>query len=268
MCFGNLAVVTSVSERADASHSEYQSLLVAGSPFRISTCIIPKNMSIVLTNIFCYIYMNLVGRTNDTVTSMRADSCSFRNQFGYFKQISRIFHGDPWTHFVLVREPAERFLSGFTFVCDSESYYAKFCEDCVGDVKCALRTAFEYSQRRAVGDFNADSYLFWHLSPQNWRCELRDNLDNSKLVHYSSNKKDKLVNDIRELLSDANVHDSDIDVITSQIANGTTGHATNHLPQREEYSKQMQNDEFKRLLVKVYFWDYILFNFPLPDVEI
>ncbi|VDL81228.1 unnamed protein product [Nippostrongylus brasiliensis] len=149
-----------------------------------------------------------------------------------------------------------------------ESYYAKFCEDCVGDVKCALRTAFEYSQRRAVGDFNADSYLFWHLSPQNWRCEFRDNVDNSKLVHYSSNKKDKLVNDLRELLSDANVHDSDIDVITSQIANGTTGHATNHLPQREEYSKQMQNDEFKRLLVKVYFWDYVLFNFPLPDVEI
>ncbi|WKY07225.1 hypothetical protein Q1695_007003 [Nippostrongylus brasiliensis] len=134
-------------------------------------------------------------------------------------------------------------------------------------MKCALRKAFLYSQRFVSGFKGVRSRLYWHTSPQNWHCELRDNLEDFKLVQYSSNRKDKVVEDLYKLLKEGKVHYTDIDVIISQISNGTTKHATTHLRRRDDLNKQMQDDEFQRLLVKVYFWDYILFNFPLPDVK-
>ncbi|WKY07220.1 hypothetical protein Q1695_006998 [Nippostrongylus brasiliensis] len=149
----------------------------------------------------------------------------------------------------------------------SESYGTQNCEGCVRDVKCALRKTLERSQRFAMGDVNAISTLSWHLGPQNWHCDFRDNLKNFKLVHYSPTRKDKLAEDLRALLKEGKVDNSDIELIAFQISNGTTKHATSHLHVKAEFNEQMQDDEVKRLLIKIFFWDYILLNFPLPDVK-
>ncbi|WKY07235.1 hypothetical protein Q1695_007010 [Nippostrongylus brasiliensis] len=208
----------------------------------------------------------MVGKTNETVTTMKRTKCEGRNFFKRYKQIRSIARNGPWINFAFVREPADRFLSGFLHVCRDSVTGHRDCEGCFGDMKCVLRKAFEYSQRFLV-DKNVDSHLFWHVSPQNWHCEFRDNLESFKLVQYSPSRRDKVAEDLSELLREGKVNDSDIDVIISQVSNGTTAHATNHR-RNDQFSNEMQNEEIKRLLVKVYFWDYILFNFPLPHVEI
>ncbi|WKY07236.1 hypothetical protein Q1695_007010 [Nippostrongylus brasiliensis] len=143
---------------------------IAGLTYRISTCLIAKNMSTVLINIFCSIFMNMVGKTNETVTTMKRTKCEGRNFFKRYKQIRSIARNGPWINFAFVREPADRFLSGFLHVCRDSVTGHRDCEGCFGDMKCVLRKAFEYSQRFLV-DKNVDSHLFWHVSPQNWSVE-------------------------------------------------------------------------------------------------
>ncbi|WKY07228.1 hypothetical protein Q1695_007006 [Nippostrongylus brasiliensis] len=142
--------------------------VIAGPPFRISTCLIPKNMSSVLINIFCSVFKNLVGKTNETVTTMKKNTCRKHNHYMHLEQIRRISRHGPWMNFAFVREPAERFLSAYLHICTHPEFGRQDCEGCFGDMKCALKKAFVYSQRFVSGLKRVRSHLYWHISPQNW----------------------------------------------------------------------------------------------------
>ncbi|KAK6039867.1 hypothetical protein COOONC_22627 [Cooperia oncophora] len=74
-------------------------------------------MSTVLSAIFCALFTDTLGITNRTVTNMGREICNQRNELHNIKQIKKFAHGEPWVNFALVREPAERFLSGFMYMC-------------------------------------------------------------------------------------------------------------------------------------------------------
>ncbi|PIO64636.1 hypothetical protein TELCIR_13727 [Teladorsagia circumcincta] len=95
----------------------YPTYSMAGLAMRISSCMIPKNMSTVLSAIFCALYTDTLGNTNRTVTKMGRKICNQRNELHNYKQIKKYAHGRPWVNFAMVREPAERFLSGFMYMC-------------------------------------------------------------------------------------------------------------------------------------------------------
>ncbi|KAK6039868.1 hypothetical protein COOONC_22628, partial [Cooperia oncophora] len=141
------------------------------------------------------------------------------------------------------------------------------CEGCVGDVKCALERTLESSRRFAMGDLSAVSYLLWHLGPQNWHCDLQHNFEQFKLIQYSPEKKKELNDNLWKVLEEGNVERSKIELITSQISNGTSIHATSHKNETKKYEKHMRDIEVQRLLVKIFYWDYVLFNYTLPNVQ-
>ncbi|CAJ0603910.1 unnamed protein product [Cylicocyclus nassatus] len=252
----------------------YPEYTIAGWPRRISSCIIPKNMSTVISAIFCLLFTGEMGRTDKTVTSFVERSCSPRNGLHRYSQVEKLAHGYPWMNFAMVRDPAERFLSGFMYMCSSAKMVNETCEGCIGDLKCALRRTLEHSQKFASGDLSADSNLLWHLGPQNWHCDLQHNIDKFELIQYSPNDPDKVAADLRYVLTVGGVEPWHIELILSQVSNGTTCHATTHLAEKSVYMKQMEDPEVKELLTKrmhsilqVFFWDYVLFNYPLPKWE-
>ncbi|EYC14430.1 hypothetical protein Y032_0040g198 [Ancylostoma ceylanicum] len=303
---------------------------IAGWPMRISSCMIPKNMSTVLSAIFCLLFTGEMGNTNSTVTTMLQRKCAGRNELHSYSQIAKLAHGKRWMNFAMVRDPAERFLSGFMFMCspycmlssietsrldgvcsffaqttctiyyrrtalfnlltnDEDKHVQKRwfsarstlffltlevknnpvkndCEGCVGDVKCALKKTLEQSQQFANGDLSAQSYLLWHLGPQNWHCDLQHNIEKFKLIQYSPKKEEKLAADLLYVLEEGGVERSNIDLIIAQVSNGTTLHATNHLVRKKFYEMQMNDAQVHELLVKIFFWDYVIFKYPLPKL--
>ncbi|KAL6738413.1 hypothetical protein Aduo_011963 [Ancylostoma duodenale] len=169
-------------------------------------------------------------------------------------------------NFAMVRDPADRFLSGFMFMCSPNNVVKNDCEGCVADIKCALRRTLEHSRRFASGDLSAESYLLWHLGPQNWHCDLQHNIEHFKLLQYSPKEEEKLALDLRHVLEEGGVERSSIDLVIAQVSNGTTLHATNHLKRKKFYEMQMNDVEVHELLVKIFFWDYVIFKYPLPKL--
>ncbi|PIO58132.1 hypothetical protein TELCIR_20438, partial [Teladorsagia circumcincta] len=98
-------------------------------------------------------------------------------------------------------------------------------------------------------------------------CDFQHNLDYFKLIQYSPEKKEELINDLRQVLEEGNVEQSKVDLIISQISNGTSIHATSQKDETKEFEKHMQDIEVQRLLVKIFYWDYVLFNYTLPDIQ-
>ncbi|XGW28000.1 hypothetical protein V3C99_008084, partial [Haemonchus contortus] len=245
----------------------YPAYSIAGPGHRVSSCMIPKNMSTVLSAIFCALFTHSLRNSSRPVTKMGREICNQRNELHNYKQIKNIAHGQPWVNFVMVREPAERFLSGFMYMCSPGNGENSVCEGCAGDIKCALRRTLESSRRFAAGDLTASSYLLWHLGPQNWHCDFQRNLEHFKLIHYSPENKEKLNSDLSKVLEEGKVDRSDVELIASQVSSGTSIHATRQKAETKMFEKHMEDIEVKRLLVKIFYWDYVLFNFTLPDVD-
>ncbi|KAK6750857.1 hypothetical protein RB195_002680 [Necator americanus] len=245
----------------------YPQYAIAGWPMRVSSCMIPKNMSTVLSAIFCLLFTDEIGKTNSTVTSMLKRNCATRNELNSFSQIEKLAHGKRWMNFALVRDPAERFLSGFMFMCSPNNVVENDCDGCIGDIKCALRQTLKYSHQFANKDLSAANYILWHLGPQNWHCDFQHNFKKFELIQYSPKREEQLASDLRYVLEEGGVAASHIDLIITQLSNSTTLHATSHLTKKNFYETQMNDPEVEELLVKIFFWDYILLNYPLPNLQ-
>ncbi|KHJ98238.1 hypothetical protein OESDEN_01790 [Oesophagostomum dentatum] len=98
-------------------------------------------------------------------------------------------------------------------------------------------------------------------------CDLQHNAEKFKLLKYSPNKVEKLAADLRYVLKEGGVESSDVDLIVAQVSNGTTLHATNRLVRKRFYEMQMDDPEVRELLIKIFYWDYVLFNYPLPRLS-
>ncbi|ETN79900.1 hypothetical protein NECAME_09510 [Necator americanus] len=87
------------------------------SPNRISYCPIPKNMSTVITAIICWLFSEEFRNGNITLTGDHKRSCYYKNGLHAFEQVKKFERGEKWINFAMIREPQERFLSGFMFMC-------------------------------------------------------------------------------------------------------------------------------------------------------
>ncbi|KAK6750855.1 hypothetical protein RB195_002679 [Necator americanus] len=146
----------------------FPSYFMTRSPNRISYCPIPKNMSTVITAIICWLFSEEFRNGNITLTGDHKRSCYYKNGLHAFEQVKKFERGEKWINFAMIREPQERFLSGFMFMCLPNNTVNSTCGGCVNDIKCALRTTLEQARRFAAGDLSARTYLLWHLGPQNW----------------------------------------------------------------------------------------------------
>uniref|UniRef100_A0A1I7XC44 Guanylate cyclase n=1 Tax=Heterorhabditis bacteriophora TaxID=37862 RepID=A0A1I7XC44_HETBA len=157
-------------------------------------------MSTLLSAIFCYLYNKEFRESGRALATDVNRTCSSLNELHDYKQIVKMAGGKKWENFVLVREPAERFLSGFLFACSSKAIGNATCLGCKDDMKCVLKKVYENSLLFAAGNEDVKSNVLWHIGPQNWHCNLQNNLENFTIVHYSPSRTENLKNDLRRLM--------------------------------------------------------------------
>ncbi|WKY08760.1 hypothetical protein Q1695_007908 [Nippostrongylus brasiliensis] len=203
------------------------------------------------------------GRLVDLARSTR--SCHENNAVHSLKQVKKLTAGEKWVNFAMVREPEERFLSGFLFMCTPNNTVSSKCEGCINDIECALKTTIDHARRFAAGELSATSFLLWHLGPQNWHCHFQKD-KRMQVFKYSPTEKKKTLKDITTILEDGGVNPSTINYVISSISNSSTKHETFRSSAREFFKKQLRTRKMQRLLVKLLYWDYIMFDYPLPSI--
>ncbi|VDO23893.1 unnamed protein product [Heligmosomoides polygyrus] len=142
------------------------------------------------------------------------------------------------------------------------------CYNCGNDIECVLKRQYD----RLMGGAQTPSVRHTvedaHFAPQSWHCELRDNLRKYKVIRYTGADTNSMWNELEIEFSTRGVPQDILTDIRSQVSRNRTFHQTYNSHARHFYERQIRTSpKLMKLLVKMFFYDYLLFGFPLPDIR-
>ncbi|KAE9553780.1 hypothetical protein FO519_003001 [Halicephalobus sp. NKZ332] len=246
--------------------------------FNLAACVIEKSMSTVLAAIMCLLHDEQAFRlANRTLTTDMWENrfCKEKNEFNSVKTILTTTKRklEDLTLFTIVRNPVDRFLSGFVDKCILEkkrNLNPNKCYGCERNITCFLQEEYQRAKKIASGGSLGWSYEDIHFFPQNWHCEMHTYIQYFKFINYRSKTKEeysKMLEELGGLLLSSGVPGTLVDSVTSELKKTRTGHATVGVPERIYFSKKLKSDKTAMdLLIKLYYYDFVLFGFPFPDV--
>ncbi|CAJ0956312.1 unnamed protein product, partial [Mesorhabditis belari] len=239
--------------------------------YGISACVIYKNFSTVFTSILCFLYNMIDYRKH--VEHMMDDyyevrHCQRFNEYRYYSIHDKIQPkgGKKWTHYMLIREPMERFVSGFINKCINEKRKT-MCYGCGDDMLCLMKAVYQKLQLVSNGKKNpARDVEESHFMPQSWSCQLKENFNDYRIFKFSPSRTKEMLYEILDEFEGHGVPRNETDWIKDQVLSGKkTFHATYENPKRKELVDKINNSkDLKEWLIQLYFYDYILFQYPLP----
>ncbi|CAJ0596009.1 unnamed protein product [Cylicocyclus nassatus] len=215
--------------------------------YRLLACTIQKNFSTTLTAIIF---------------------CKERNEYSSLAGVSREFNLSAWTMIAVIRDPLERFVSGFADKClrrkEWEGYPQRCC-GCKTNLTCFMEKLYDKMMLGTfedyVGDFDAE-----HFFPQSWRCEFNFHLSQYHILKFDTFKAAEFIRDLAATLKKQNVPESFIAYIVEEsVLCGHLNHTTRGTVEQEETRRSILSSRYLMdLLIKMFYYDFVLFGFPLP----
>uniref|UniRef100_A0A0K0FDG5 Sulfotransfer_1 domain-containing protein n=1 Tax=Strongyloides venezuelensis TaxID=75913 RepID=A0A0K0FDG5_STRVS len=244
------------------------------SPFHnLLYCAIEKNLSTLFVAIICLLFDKrkfMASGISITENLYEERLCKGRNEYKSIKSIASVYNINKF-HFLLVaRDPIQRFVSGFVDKCILESkrnHIKKKCYGCYDNVTCVIDTLAERAKYFSAKG-GAFSYEDLHLFPQNWHCNLREHFQKYHIIQYNEDDN-KLIKQILDLFIEIGV---DMDIVQKVVYDfgleRKTPHSTRGRPEREKVLNEIHsNKRLLKKLVSMFYYDYILFGYPIPDIE-
>ena len=175
-----------------------------------------------------------------------------------------------WAHVVVVRDPLERFISGFLDKCRIHKvwlYESKtHCFRCKDDVSCFLKKLDETLRDPKIRVLDMDTH---HFIPQSWYCEMGKYMTNNyTIIKFSRAHTQSYVNELLNVFRRQHIPEEIVQTVYNQMTHGETNHST--FGMRDE--KKILYEELKRpenalRFLRIYYHDYQIFGFPLPDFK-
>ncbi|EPB78500.1 hypothetical protein ANCCEY_02460 [Ancylostoma ceylanicum] len=193
--------------------------------YKLLACTIAKNFSTVLTAILCYLFDErgfLEDGRNLTSDNYHFRFCANRNEYDSLATIYEEQSFDPnvWGMVAVVRDPFERFVSGFADKC--------------------LR-----------------------------RCDFNSHFNDYHILKFDTFNPSQLIDGLAAILRKHHVPESSIDYIKTSLSMSRTPHSTMGTAEQEETKQAILSNKYlMELLIKMYFYDYVLLGFPLPAFDI
>ncbi|CAJ0942491.1 unnamed protein product, partial [Mesorhabditis belari] len=242
--------------------------------YHLSACVIEKSMSTMLAAVMCYLYdTQAFLDANRTLGNELFEHrfCKGKNEKGSLQEIHQTAPKADWNYLAIIREPIDRFLSGFTDKCVKETKRGRGkCYNCNGNLSCFVQKQYKRTLDYASGKMNAIGYEDVHFFPQSWRCGFSSHLAKYSLIQYGGHGSefDRMTDQLFDGLRDAGVEQKDIEWIASQMENGRTSHATRTSPERQKFENELRGDkELMKMVVRMFYYDFLLFGFPLPVIK-
>uniref|UniRef100_A0A1I7S9W2 Sulfotransfer_1 domain-containing protein n=1 Tax=Bursaphelenchus xylophilus TaxID=6326 RepID=A0A1I7S9W2_BURXY len=207
-----------------------------------------------------------------TSTASGHPFCEGLNEGNNISRIYSVHTSIDWQWFVVVRDPLDRFVSNYVDKCMLERRKTgALCYGCDDerDVECVLKNIEERGFRWAEkGDVFPD-FFDAHLFPQNWQCDFGSFINKYEIIHFSPPKSPgyaAMLTQIMDIFRRKSVPPATLNLITEALNGTTTKHSTNDKPERAEIKEMIgRNTRLMRRIVNLYYFDYRLFGYPMPE---
>ncbi|KAL6733791.1 hypothetical protein Aduo_004408 [Ancylostoma duodenale] len=238
--------------------------------YSLATCQIEKVRTTIHDGIFCY----LTDSKNFTAHNRTIGKESWKNRFcsdrrHWHYDLNRIYEelGPNPILFTIVRDPVDRFISGYVDKCLKEhAQRNNTCYKCRHDLRCFIRN-LHASLRNVLKHNGGNFYYDRHFAPQTWYCDFRDHLLNYTIIKYASGKEGylKMATDFDTLFEKAGVPSHEREVVRSELLKGSTHHSTHGSQEALDVRDLLlSNEDMLAKIIEIYYHDFIEFDFPFP----
>uniref|UniRef100_A0A0N4Z601 Sulfotransfer_1 domain-containing protein n=1 Tax=Parastrongyloides trichosuri TaxID=131310 RepID=A0A0N4Z601_PARTI len=246
--------------------------------YKLNVCSIGKNFSSMIGAIFCYLFddkhfLSKHKHLNEDFWATRA--CGKKITQKNFIKLSmkvnrkRVKHFKKYyKHFIIIRNPVERFLSGFTHLCIktmNEHPSLSSCSNCKGNMECVLRNLYSKLKKYSHNREGTTNHMRIHFFPQTWLCEYNRFKSLYTIIKYDSNDKEGFYSSLLKLFKSQEVPDKKLDYINWEVHHLKSYHSTNGTSLLEKQRKILYKNSFLlKLLTIIYYDDFKEFNYDLP----
>ncbi|ULU14235.1 hypothetical protein L3Y34_016630 [Caenorhabditis briggsae] len=241
--------------------------------YQLSTCVVQKSMSTVMTSMFCYLRdeKKFIGNHRELLKDWKIIRfCMFKNEFRNLGGIQKKFKlptPNNWTHIMMVRHPFERFVSGFVDKCYRKPVIQKYCNGCSRNLTCFMETELARMWGQIERGSFQKTYEDRHFFPQSWRCNLHQYFQNFTFIPYSSSHNFSITSKLFPIFREHSVPESSLTYIQTALSSGRTAHSTVDSKATSFIEKRLRSSPYlMELLVKMFYHDFVLFNFTLPAI--
>uniref|UniRef100_A0A0N4ZA53 Sulfotransferase family-containing protein n=1 Tax=Parastrongyloides trichosuri TaxID=131310 RepID=A0A0N4ZA53_PARTI len=251
--------------------------------YKINFCAIPKDFSSIIRSVACYLENPDLNIT-DHLTSSKwiRKTCEHNNYASSLKFLFRklkikneVRFFKNWKQITVVRDPIERFISSFTNKCilSTDKDDPDYCYNCGSKLKCLVKRLYKKLKQRITNRNGTymTTYTDAHFFPQSWHCEFNTTRRYFKILKFDPANETSLeifYDQFFNELSLIKVPDKIINVFKYQLKHNLTIHSTTGTDERIKISNKVyKNSKILETLVKIYYQDFITFNFEFPDYE-
>ncbi|KAI6237814.1 hypothetical protein M3Y95_00304400 [Aphelenchoides besseyi] len=238
-------------------------------------CTIPKNLSTFLTAVMCLLNdeLSFFYEGKKLFGDFYGLSCS-KQRLQSMEEAISVYNStveNDWTYLSVVRDPVDRFLSGFLFSCvkgvDFETNCTRYCFGCGANLTCFMERQYMEFMKLSRGEKTRVDFLEHHQYPQSWRCDLDSKMHNYKLLRYEQDSR-KMMKQVIAFLESRNVSSRALDFIQRSGEEERTHHATVNSKVRPFFEKRLRDSPYlMEMLVRMYYYDFKLFNFDIAPIK-
>uniref|UniRef100_A0A0K0ENU7 Sulfotransferase domain-containing protein n=1 Tax=Strongyloides stercoralis TaxID=6248 RepID=A0A0K0ENU7_STRER len=251
------------------------------SQYRLSTCIIAKNFSSMITSIFCYLFVekkfkskykhlaDFDWRFPECISKMKYKSLeSLIMKLNYINVNE--FYKD-WILLLIVRNPIERFLSGYVDKCTLQKRIkkpSKMCLYCVSNIKCFINRLHKIMYSSIKVKKATYRGVRKHFFPQTLQCNYYKYKNKFEILKFENKYLNSFYFKLRNVLENQNVSKIHINFIDEDIRSHKINHATSDrkITGKLLYYLYKEKSLMKKL-IDIYYNDFKEFNFPYPKVS-
>ncbi|WKX96286.1 hypothetical protein Q1695_012606 [Nippostrongylus brasiliensis] len=243
--------------------------------YRLATCQIEKIMSTIRHAMFCYLTNPFGFRSNNKSMGLQSWTESFCGWSNYRSDIDAVEQeaNQKYIRFAIIRDPFERFLSGFIDKCLKESNfkYDVRCLGCKGDIKCFIERLFHLLYGMSHNRTTVARevwYVARHFGPQSWQCNFKKQLKSYRLIVFPEGptQSEIIAREITRILKEAFVPRDMRTHIRRELSKGKSRHSTSDALERGDVRERILSNRYlRRLIALIYYFDYVVFGFAMPS---
>ncbi|PAV55822.1 hypothetical protein WR25_07161 [Diploscapter pachys] len=258
--------------------------LLISPKYKIAFCPLQKSLSSILVGMICYLEHEeeLKKIKNINQGWQFEDLCMKEGRSTYLTgQAAKEFMngergGKDYLKIAIVRNPVDRFLSGFSDKCsrvmNGKLHKGRDCYECDNSMECILKTLYFRSKLYLNGSLNGHvetkdeiPYIDRHLVPQSWSCDFVHHLNDYKIIKYEAENSTNVLNELFEIFRSRNVSEKSLESLGRRIYGKYTGHTTFLSPERVQARDQLvKSQNMQSLIRKIFHSDFQIFNFEYP----
>uniref|UniRef100_A0A0K0F3C0 Carbohydrate sulfotransferase n=1 Tax=Strongyloides venezuelensis TaxID=75913 RepID=A0A0K0F3C0_STRVS len=231
-------------------------------------------MCTVMSELLCLLdypnlYINDAKITDKSYTNRTCKKVNEKNTIDFIHEPNtKPKTNNPWIYLMIIRNPIDRFISGFLDRCDNDRIDTsdpQMCYGCNRSLSCAINKVYERMSALFFDKYslkkNPDDY---HFFPQTWRCNLEEQFNLFTFLNYS--QPTTFYPSLARSLLKNNVENKVVDRILYDLQYSRTSHATIRSEKRKKVINTLYNDpDLMGLLLGIYYYDFITFNFTIPN---